>query len=692
MLARGTIVEGYRIDGVLGEGGMGVVYRATQLSLDRVVALKLLTPELGDDPGFRTRFQREGQLQAALDHQHIVTVYEAGQTDHGLFLAMRLIDGPTLKDLIIRREVDPRRSLRILAQVAQALDVAHAAGLIHRDIKPQNILIGRGDHVYLADFGLIKGSDESTHLTGTGQFIGTIDYVSPEQIQGDPASAASDIYALTGVLYECLSGEVPFPRPNEAATVHAHVMAPPPKVTDSRNDMPPAIDEVIARGMAKEPTDRPASASELIREATVALSGTAAAPTAPSVAQETRLSAPTDQADPAAPIAKIRDQRTRVPGIETIATPAAATVGAGQSAAPPGAVPAPGAATDAAPPSRTADRTEATAPAAARRGSPALPILAGVLAVVAIAAGFLIGHSGGKTTNTGGFSSFASVGHVQLHYPSGWQLTSRAPSVPGMTFASPVVISTAASHGQLNAGEVSNAGGPTLLPPGFRARVQGTLPTPEPVSLGTVPAYRYRGLQVSGLSGPVTVYAAPTTSGVATIACWAPAQPVTTFASTCDRVAATLQLVGTTSSPLGPDPAYAKALSSAFGGLRSSSGAAISALDAARTPAAQAAAAAKVAAAYASAAAQARPGRRPAARAGRPCVDRLGPRAPPARVHVRRHSRAVAQQPGVRHRLEADRRRLIGPRRGDHDASAGAATTSADTDGSRRRNTGSPTA
>ena len=206
---------------------MGAVYEATQLSLNRVVALKLLAPNLSDDPGFRARFEREGQVQAGLDHEHIVPVFEAGQSEYGLFLAMRLIAGPTLKQLILDGDLDPRRSVRLLAQVAYALDAAHEAGLIHRDIKPQNILIGRGDHAYLADFGLIKAPDEA-RLTGTGQFIGTIDYVAPEQIQGDPATPASDCYALTGVLYECLTGEVPFPKPSEAATLHAHVMSPPP--------------------------------------------------------------------------------------------------------------------------------------------------------------------------------------------------------------------------------------------------------------------------------------------------------------------------------------------------------------------------------------------------------------------------------------------------------------------------------
>lgn len=286
---------------------MAAVYQATQLSLNRVVALKLLAPNLSDDPGFRARFEREGQVQAALDHEHIVTVYEAGRSEYGLFLAMRLIAGPTLKRLILDGDLDPRRSVRLLAQVAYALDTAHEAGLIHRDIKPQNILIGRGDHAYLADFGLIKAPDEA-RLTGTGQFIGTIDYVAPEQIQGDPATPASDCYALTGVLYECLTGEVPFPKPSEAATLHAHVMSPPPTVSERRPDLPPALDGVIAQGMAKDPYLRPSLAAELIRAASRALSSSASHLAPP---------APGDGRDGAAERER-RVQTTKVPAVGSV--------------------------------------------------------------------------------------------------------------------------------------------------------------------------------------------------------------------------------------------------------------------------------------------------------------------------------------------------------------------------------------
>jgi serine/threonine-protein kinase len=251
---------------------MGVVYRATELAMENVVALKLLNPELSKQPSIRARFQREGRLQGTLDHEHIVTLYEAGQSDEGLFIAMRLIDGPTLKQLILDGELDPQRSLRILAQVAEALTDAHESGLVHRDIKPQNILIGEGDHTYLCDFGLVMGPNEAP-LTGTGTFMGTIDYMSPEQIQGEAPTPLTDCYALAAVLFECLTGEVPFPRQTDAATLYAQIIDPPPRVTDLRPDLPAAINDVIARGMAKDPSQRPSSATELIRDAMRALDG-----------------------------------------------------------------------------------------------------------------------------------------------------------------------------------------------------------------------------------------------------------------------------------------------------------------------------------------------------------------------------------------------------------------------------------
>ena len=405
MLKEGTIVSGYRIDGIRGEGSMATVYQATQLSLNRVVALKLLAANLGNDPGFRARFEREGQVQAALDHDHIVTVYEAGQSDYGLFLAMRLIPGPTLKQLIIDGSLDPRRSVRLLAQGAHALDAAHRAGLIHRDIKPQNILIGDRDHAYLADFGLIKAPDEA-RLTGTGQFIGTIDYVAPEQIQGEPATPASDIYALTGVLYECLTGEVPFPKPSEAATLHAHVMQPPPKVSERRPDLPSALDGVIAQGMAKDPWSRPSLAGELIQAASRALSSRAPSiAVAPGGGSE-RDGAAAEQ-DRRAQTTKVpavgSDRVARQPSTAGAADPhAAARAGVARQVARARIEPAPPAGRESlagmgsATPAATVPEAEPQAGPAAAHGagaspSPRLVALVAALTLAVFAAGFVLG-------------------------------------------------------------------------------------------------------------------------------------------------------------------------------------------------------------------------------------------------------------------------------------------------------------
>jgi serine/threonine-protein kinase len=272
MLRPGEIVADYRIEGVLGQGKMGVVYRATELSTDRPVALKLLAAPFGDDPHMVARFEREGRLQAALQHQHIVSIYGAGHSDHGLYLAMRLIEGATLKDLIRADGLDPARAVGILAQVAGALDDAHTAGLIHRDVKPQNVLVAAEDWAYLCDFGLGRGSDEIA-LTVAGQFLGSVYYASPEQIRGVPLTSAADLYALCAVLYECLTGQVPYPRSTDAAALFAHIREPPPRVTELRLDLPVELDAVMAAGMAKDPDQRPASATELIDAARRALDG-----------------------------------------------------------------------------------------------------------------------------------------------------------------------------------------------------------------------------------------------------------------------------------------------------------------------------------------------------------------------------------------------------------------------------------
>jgi serine/threonine protein kinase len=279
----GTEIAGYRIESIIGRGGMAVVYLAEDMRLGRKVALKLLTPQLADSEQFRQRFMRESRLAASLDHPNIVPVYDAGEADGQLFIAMRYVPGSDLKGLLAEESgpLPPGRTLRLFAQIGDALDSAHRAGLVHRDIKPGNILVAadrehsrhaRGDHVYLTDFGLTKRTSElSRGLTGTGHFLGTVDYVSPEQIQGKPVGPGTDIYALGCVLYECLAGQLPFRRDDDAALLWAHLVETPPPVTAVRPEIPGVASAVVARAMAKDPADRYESCQELVRELELAL-------------------------------------------------------------------------------------------------------------------------------------------------------------------------------------------------------------------------------------------------------------------------------------------------------------------------------------------------------------------------------------------------------------------------------------
>jgi len=262
-LEPGTVVGGYRIEELLGRGGMGVVYSARHLELGRQVALKVIAGELGSDPEFVARFQREGQLQASLEHPHVVTVYEAGESEHGLYLAMRLVSGTTLAALMRERALGAMPALALLEQVADPLDAAHAAGLVHRDVKPQNVLVGDSDDAYLGDFGLMRVGGPAG-MTATGKLVGTISYLAPEVIRGSEATPASDRYAFAAMTFECLAGSVVFPRTTDAATLYAHTTEPPPRISRRRKDLPPALDDVFARALSKDPGDRPRSASEFI--------------------------------------------------------------------------------------------------------------------------------------------------------------------------------------------------------------------------------------------------------------------------------------------------------------------------------------------------------------------------------------------------------------------------------------------
>jgi streptogramin lyase len=274
----GSEVAGYRIESVLGTGGMSVVYLARHLRLDRHVAFKVLASVLAEDERFRERFIRESRLAASLEHPNIIPIYDAGEAGGLLYIAMRYVDGADLKRRIAdRTRLEPDEAIPLLDHVADALDAAHARGLVHRDVKPGNVLIGKGsepgqpEHVYLSDFGLTKRTSSESGLTESGQFVGTLDYAAPEQFEGKPLGPQTDVYSLACVLYECLAGEVPFLREQQAALMYAHLLAPPPAVTAARADLSGGIDAVVARGMAKDPAARYERAGSLMADARDAL-------------------------------------------------------------------------------------------------------------------------------------------------------------------------------------------------------------------------------------------------------------------------------------------------------------------------------------------------------------------------------------------------------------------------------------
>jgi protein kinase-like protein len=272
-------LEGYRIEELLGRGGMGEVYRALDVGLDRQVALKVVRPEFASDERFRERLVRESRLAASLDHPNVVPIYEAGEQDGRLFIAMRYVGGSDLRTLL-RSEgaLEPGRAVAIAAQVADALDAAHESGLVHRDVKPSNVLLtaehGR-EHCYLADFGLTESASDQS--AGDGHGLGTLDYVAPEQIRGDSVDGHADQYGLACLLFECLTGGTPYGRRPEVATLFAHLEEDAPAASERAPGLPAAVDEVVARGMAKDPGERFESCGALVAAAAEAL-GVAPAP------------------------------------------------------------------------------------------------------------------------------------------------------------------------------------------------------------------------------------------------------------------------------------------------------------------------------------------------------------------------------------------------------------------------------
>jgi serine/threonine protein kinase len=256
-------IASYEMVEELGRGGMAVVYRARDVRLGRWVALKVLGEDLARDEGFRRRFIRESRAAAAVDHPNIIPIFDAGEANGMLFIAMRYVGGQDVHSLLNRTGPLPSaRATGIVAQVASALDAAHACGLVHRDVKPANMLLdglagdGSDDHVYLSDFGISKTSQATTNLTLTGQVLGTLNYLAPEQIEGRGVDGRADAYSLACAAFEMLAGEPPFRREQSLAVMWAQLSAPPPPLTSMRGDLPAAVDQVMARGLAKPPEDR----------------------------------------------------------------------------------------------------------------------------------------------------------------------------------------------------------------------------------------------------------------------------------------------------------------------------------------------------------------------------------------------------------------------------------------------------
>jgi serine/threonine protein kinase len=380
----GTQIGDYRIDSVLGRGGMSVVYLAEHIRLKRKAALKLLSPELAEDPTFRARFVSEWERLAQLDHPNIIPVFEAGEADGSLYIAMRYVRTTDLKALIEQQgHLDPERAIRIASQTASALDAAHAQSLVHRDVKPANILVAVGagpqgtDHVYLSDFGLTKHTQSQSGLTQTGHFMGTIDYVAPEQISGKDVDGGADQYALGCVLYQCLTGQVPFPREEETSSLFAHLQDEPPRVTAQRPELPLAIDVVVARAMAKEREERFDSCTDFVRAARTALDvpGSAIRPVPAPPVPDTVLAAPPTSP----PLADL-------PSAPSVSTPQArpdpSPAGDAERAAPARAAPA------------------RAAPAARKRNLGWVLIVAGVV-VALVVAGFVVTQLGGDEADGG---------------------------------------------------------------------------------------------------------------------------------------------------------------------------------------------------------------------------------------------------------------------------------------------------
>jgi serine/threonine protein kinase len=583
ILRAGDVVGGFRVDDVIGYGGMAIVYRAEQVSLGRPVALKVLSGRLTSDALFRERFRREGKHAAALEHPNIVPVYDSGEYEGLLYLAMRLVEGTNLAELVETRGLTVDQTIELLSPIAGALDTAHAAGLIHRDVKPQNILITPQWHPYLADFGVAKGSN-TYGLTVTGGFVGSVNYASPEQIKGLTLTPASDVYALTAVLYHCLTGVVPYPRETDAGIMHAHLNEPPPTLATT-GTADTDFHTVLARGMAKDPGSRYGHAGDLltaaalsasrlpakVRQAVPAFPPPPGAETGvhpdeaglPRSSAEVVASEHGDWGNPepaGSPEAPVGDSVTPVsdpaPAQEIAsAAGAAGLVGGTEVVAANELDRGRGFSSH-----TTADQRRAPAPEpeptpvqARRPGRRVIAMGAAAIAPVAAILLAVVLAGGGTSTRT------ARDGLVQLAYATPWrQVAAPTAAVDGLRLVDAVALTT--PSGSLTAGSLAN-GGP--VPGSLPAQAQAALGThisQSTTTLGKIAAVEYATLGGAQATGS-RIFVIPTDRGDLGMLC---TTPTAASLGACLTVADTLTVLGAQAVAPGPDRQLASQLNASL--------------------------------------------------------------------------------------------------------------------------------